>query len=201
MKKTFVYALIAAALLQTSLLAQSTPFGGKPARIPGTIKAENFDEGPEGVAFHNVEPVMDPDAKTGPRALGLAYRKTPVELEEGWGSMMLAAVREGEWYSYTVQVDHEGLYDAEFVVAGWKDGDMAGSFRIDFDGVDKTGLIPVPNTQKWYLFKTITKTGIALKKGTYLMKVTNVKGSDAINLASFRFNPTFPLPAYVPPKK
>jgi len=199
LKKTLFFTLFVLALSQTLALAQKTPFGGKPARIPGTIKAENFDEGVEGIAFHNVEPVMEPDAKTGPRALGLAYRKTPVELEEGWGTMMLAAIREGEWYNYTVQVDYEGLYDAEFVVAGWKD--EPNGFRIEFDGVDKTGLISVPNTQKWYLFKTLTKTGIELKKGTYLMKVTNVKGSDAINLASFRFNPQFELPAYVPPKK
>ncbi len=201
MKKILLFTLLAVALSQPIAIAQSTPFGGKAARIPGTINAENFDEGPEGVAFHNVEPVMEPDAKTGPRALGLAYRKTPVELEQGWGTMMLAAIREGEWYNYTVQVDYEGRYDAEFVVAGWKDGAEAGAFKIEFDGVDKTGLISVPNTQKWYLFKTLTKTGIELKKGTYSMRVTNVKGTDAINLASYRFNPQFALPAYVPPKK
>lgn len=32
-----------------------TPFGGKPWPIPGLIQAENFDEGPEGVAYHDTD--------------------------------------------------------------------------------------------------------------------------------------------------
>src|ERR1051326_1796621 len=31
--------------------SSTTPFGGKPHPIPGTIEAEAFDEGPSGVAY------------------------------------------------------------------------------------------------------------------------------------------------------
>ena len=34
--------------------ATSTPFGGTPAPIPGLIEAENFDDGGEGIAYHDL---------------------------------------------------------------------------------------------------------------------------------------------------
>jgi len=36
--------------------ATPTPFGGRPAAIPGTIVAANFDEGSEAVAYHDDSP-------------------------------------------------------------------------------------------------------------------------------------------------
>jgi probable HAF family extracellular repeat protein len=51
--------------------ATPTPFGGSAWPIPGTIQAENFDDGGEGVAYH--------DTSTGNK--GGAYRSTDVDIE------------------------------------------------------------------------------------------------------------------------
>src|SRR5262249_59320324 len=49
----------------------STPFGGAPAVIPGLIEAENFNDGGEGVGYH--------DLTTG--NAGGAYRSTDVDIQ------------------------------------------------------------------------------------------------------------------------
>ena len=48
-----------------------TPFNGTPVNLPATIQAENFDNGGEGVAYH------DNDAAN----QGGAYRQTGVDVE------------------------------------------------------------------------------------------------------------------------
>lgn len=47
---------------------------GAPARIPGAIQAEDFDEGGEGIGYHNVPPIMGADGTDRFRKLGLDYR-------------------------------------------------------------------------------------------------------------------------------
>ncbi|MEM7384058.1 MAG: carbohydrate-binding protein, partial [Verrucomicrobiota bacterium] len=142
--------------------AKSSPFGGKPQAIPGTIEAEHYDEGPAGVAYHDVE------AKN----LGADYRKeTQVDIEKrddasnghgiGW-------TRKGEWLKYTVQVAKDGIYDIEMPVASNKKG---GSFHLEIDGKDITGPIGIPDTGAWTTLKTITHKGIEMKRGVHIIRV------------------------------
>ena len=49
----------------------STPFGGTAAAIPGVIEAENFDEGGEGTAYHDLTMGNTPGK----------YRQTDVDIE------------------------------------------------------------------------------------------------------------------------
>ena len=41
------------ALEERSLFSTQAPFTGSPITIPGTIQAENYDNGGEGVAYHD----------------------------------------------------------------------------------------------------------------------------------------------------
>jgi hypothetical protein len=173
----------------TKEIAVARASRGRHGRIPGNIPAVDFDEGGEGVAYHNIGPIHDPDAKVGVRADGLAYRKADVEIEIGWGTTQVAAIKAGEWMTYSVEVANDGIYDLEAVVSGFKVGEEAGAFRIEFDGEDKTGEIVAPNTGKWYVFKTVTRKGLALKKGWHTMRVVFTRGEHAMNLADLRFVP------------
>lgn len=141
--------------------AKSTPYGGKPQAIPGTIEAEHYDEGPAGVAYHDIE------AKN----LGADYRKnTQVDIEKrddasnghgiGW-------TRKGEWLNYTIEVAKDGVYDIEMPVASNKQG---GSFHLEIDGKNLTGPIRIPDTGGWTILKTITHKGIKLKKGVHTIR-------------------------------
>src|SRR6185295_7882795 len=84
----------------------STPFGGAAAAIPGLIEAENFDEGGEGIAYHD---------QTAGNAGGL-YRQTDVDIaatSDTGGGYTLGYVAAGEWMKYSVSVAAAGSYALE----------------------------------------------------------------------------------------
>ena len=89
----------------------STPFGGTPAALPGTLQAENFDEGGSAVAYG--------DTTSGNS--GGQYRSTDVDIEatsDGGGGYNVGWMAAGEWLKYTVSVATAGTYTVEFRVAG-----------------------------------------------------------------------------------
>ena len=154
--------LCQAAAAVGSPAATTQPFGGKPAVIPGTIEAEHFDLGDEGQAYHD---------RTD-RNEGVAYReRTGVDIEKradasnghgvGW-------TRAGEWLVYSVEVAKPGTYRLEIPVASKGPG---GVLHVEFDGVDVTGPLHVPDTGGWDRLKIIGTSGITLRAGPTRMRV------------------------------
>src|SRR5258706_1061323 len=86
----------------------SGPFSGSPAMIPGTIEAEDFDNGSEGVAYH--------DTTSG--NTGGQYRTTNVDIEAASeGGYDVGWIASGEWLNYTVNVASAGSYYVQIRVA------------------------------------------------------------------------------------
>ncbi|GIW87524.1 MAG: hypothetical protein KatS3mg108_1848 [Isosphaeraceae bacterium] len=145
--------------------AQETkPFRGKPHAIPGTIEMEDYDEGGEGVAYHDADP--ENLEKEHP-----PYRDGGVDLE--WRAAAsqdynLGWTRPGEWLIYTVEVTESGTYRIDAMVACQGEG---GTFRLEFDGKDVSGPIRVPDTGGWQHLKPMRHEGIKLTAGTYRMKL------------------------------
>src|SRR6185369_3395502 len=80
-----------------------TPYSGTPVALPGIVLAANFDNGGEGVSYH--------DATNG--NAGGAYRATDVDLEPASdGGYDVGWVTAGEWLNYTVNVATAGDYIA-----------------------------------------------------------------------------------------
>jgi len=48
---------------------------------------------------------------------------------------------------------------------------QGGTFHIEFNGVDKTGAMNVPNTGGWGIYQTITKTGVSLSAGQQILRI------------------------------
>src|SRR4051812_1885349 len=72
-----------------------TPYSGSPVNLPGTVQAESFDNGGEGVAYHD----------SGTNNMGGALRQTGVDLENASsGGFDIAWIAAGEWTNYTVNV-------------------------------------------------------------------------------------------------
>jgi hypothetical protein len=137
-----------------------TPYNGTPASIPGTIEAENFDNGGEGVAYHDNESTNQ----------GGQYRTgegvdIQVCTEGGYNVGWTAA---GEWLEYTVNVPSTGNYNIDVRVASPNAG---GTFHIEFGGVDKTGTITTSNTGGWQTWATVSKTNVSLNAGVQVMRV------------------------------
>jgi len=139
----------------------STPFGGTPAPVPGTIQAENFDEGGSGVAY----------ADTSVANQGGKYRTSDsVDIEstsDGGGGYDVGWMSPGEWLKYTVNVTTADTYDMEFRLASAGGG---GTFHLEIDGVNVTGPLSVPNTGGWQSWTTVKKTGVNLNAGSQVWR-------------------------------
>jgi len=129
--------------------------------LPGTIQAENYDRGGEGIAYH--------DTTSGNS--GSVYRTDGVDLQDavdtGGGFKIKGAVA-GEWLKYTVNVGAAGTYTFTTRVASAGAG---GTFHIEVNGVDKTGPLTVPDTASWQTWRTLSKTGISLSAGQQVIRL------------------------------
>ena len=133
---------------------------GAPMTIPGVITLEDFDAGGEGVAYH--------DNNTGNN--GGKYRPSEgVDIDfsrnEG-GGYQVGWTETGEWMNYTVVVKTTGYYTTN-ILAGSERSD--GVVHLEFDGVDVTGQLKMPNTGNYHKRQNIT-TSVYLTKGTHVMR-------------------------------
>ena len=156
----------------------STPWKGKAHALPGTIEAEHYDDGPAGVAYHD----------TTPKNEGVAYRgETQVDIEGRPDASNLHGIgwtRAGEWLLYTVDVLQAGTYAIEAPVASKKPG---GTFHLEFNGVDKTGPLQVPDSGSWEKLVMIKKEGVKLEKGLQVMKLVCDQAGESRSIGDIDF--------------
>ncbi|MEO5916218.1 MAG: glycoside hydrolase family 3 C-terminal domain-containing protein [Luteolibacter sp.] len=132
---------------------ERTPYGGKKCAIPGTLEAENYDDGGEGVAFHD----------TTPGNYGRAYRSDDVDMEactDTGGGFGLGWTEPGEWLEYSASVQQNATYKVEIRVARIDAGNS--SLHLESSGGDLTGPMVVPSTGAAQNWTTITKTHVTL---------------------------------------
>jgi len=148
----------------------SRPFAGTPWPLPGIVEAEAFDEGGEGIAYHDTDAINS----------GGAYRPGGVDIETSASSSAgrnVGWVAPGEWLAYTVSIPSAGSYTAEFRVASSGAG---GTFHLEIAGVDVTGMLAVPDTGGWQTWQTITRQ-VALPAGRQLARlVMDTSGANAV---------------------
>ena len=152
----------------TASAGQSAYPSGVAWAVPGTIQAEDFDLGGETVAYHDLETANQ----------GGQYRTADgVDVEvtsDTGGGYNVGWTRTDEWLEYTVNVAAAGNYTLTERVAS---GATTGSFRVEFNGVDKTGTVAVPNTGGWQTYQSLSQT-VNLSAGTQVMRVY-FTGNDA----------------------
>jgi len=129
-------------------LCAEGPYGGTPAPIPGTIQAENYDTGGQGVAY-NVTSV---------NGTGNSYRSDGVDLEvttDTGGGHDLGWTATGQWFKYTVNVSSAATYTVTFRVAAINA--VTDAFHIsNSSGTNLTGNINVPATGAWQAWTNVT---------------------------------------------
>ncbi len=172
---------------RTNTPSGQSPYGGTAWAIPGTIQAENYDLGGEGVAYH------DNDAANN----GGQYRPSEgVDIEttsDIGGGYNVGWTRTGEWIEYTVNVQTTGAYTLTARVAS---GASTGQFRIEFDGVDVTGTVTCPNTGGWQSWTNISQT-VSLTAGQRVMRIYFLGDETNINYFTFSLIST-PTPTRTP---
>jgi endonuclease/exonuclease/phosphatase family metal-dependent hydrolase len=122
------------------------PFNGSPAPIPGTIEAENFDNGGEGVAYH--------DASSGNS--GGQYRSTAVDIESSSeGGYDVGWISAGEWLNYTVNVANAGSYLVQLRVAS----PGGAAMHVGFNTASSVWApVSIPATGGWQNWTTVSFT-------------------------------------------
>ena len=133
------------------------PFLGAPANIPGTIEAENFDYGGEGLAYHDSDPAN----------LGGAYRPAEgVDISNMNGNgYEISNALPGEWLEYTVNVEKDAMYNIDVYLGSVQSG---GTFKIKI-GDSESGTMTVINSDNW--MKTLpVSTTMNLASGVQIMR-------------------------------
>ncbi|WP_162550149.1 carbohydrate-binding protein [Hymenobacter nivis] len=147
------------------------PYQGVAATVPGMVEAENFDEGGEGVSFHD----------TTPTNLSVLYRNTGVDIERcAAGGYNLDFAEAGEWSAYTVQVQAAGTYRVAVRVSSLGGG---GAFHFEAGG-QRSASVAVPATggpQQWQA----VGTALALPAGAAVLRF--VVDTPGFNTDSFSF--------------
>ena len=145
--------------------AEQRPFGGTPAALPGVVEVEAFDEGGEGVAYHDADAARRGDACCG----GAGARPGEgVDLFSTDGGTGVGWVEPGEWLEYTVEVARSGDYDVALRVATPRAGR---SFRLLVDGDDVTGAVAVPVTGGWSRWGEARAAGVRLTAGRHVLRL------------------------------
>lgn len=156
-----------------------TTYTTSPVSIPGTIQAENFDKGGEGVSFH------DSDSNDEGKA---NYRSDNegVDIVTGNGGYAIGYTAANEWLEYTVKVTTTSRYSFTATVSSGNDNS---GFRIGLmkDGKETTlANVAVPNGGSWDTYTTKTGT-LSLTEGTNIIRITITGAYCNIDKIAFSF--------------
>ncbi len=156
-----------------------SPYRGIAWSVPGVIEAEDFDEGGEGLAYHDSNPIN----------INRQYRPSEgvdiqlIRNEEG--AYNVGWTRNDEWLEYTIDVSEAGSYNIDLRVATWL---RRGKFHIEFEGIDQTGTVIVPRTWGFQRWTTVSVNNVNLPVGKQIMRFYIEQGLFNIDKITFNMN-------------
>lgn len=148
------------------------PYNGVPAAIPGTIEAEEYDFGGQGVSYN------DKDSENH----GEAFRKDGVDIYKGATGFVIGYNQADEWLNYTVDVAETSKYNVYISAAT---DNPSASFQLLIDGKEVTGEIAAPNTGSFTKYSTVLARTKEISAGqhTLQLKIT----SDWVDIDNMKF--------------
>ena len=189
-------------LLLTLFAGGSRPWQGKPQQIPGRVQCELYDEGGEGVAYHDSDSVNHGSGMLNPangkflnefrmkEGVDISYTKSG-DIDNNAYSLVKPEMDQlyvgwtvpGEWINYTVSVAKPASYRVGLMYTANTDG----AISLSVDGRDIAGKIMVPTTHRdedtvaWRQWHHWNKAeGIATVKltaGTHVLTLYSLSGN------------------------
>lgn len=146
------------------------PYNGDPVAVPGTIQAEEYDIGANGVAYMDKDMVNE----------GAQFRTDGVDIEvchDAGGGYNVGWVAEDEWLNYTVRVDLSASYipSLRFATAG-----TGARVHLEVNGVAGE-TVELPSTGSWGGWETFTMPALALQVGQANLRIVSENGGLNIN--------------------
>lgn len=153
------------------------PFGDVARSLPGRIEGEHFDEGGEGIAYH------DDEAKNG----NMLFRpEVMVDFNTHDGASndyVIGWTADGEWLEYTVNVE-SGLYDITLL---YHSGTNPGNLRILLDNEEIITITEMENQGNWGISAKVRQQNIEITGGENMILRLEIIGQgfdfDAIDFA------------------
>ena len=155
-------------------------YNGEPFTIPGTVEAEEYDIGGEGLTYHDSEEDNIPGAFRPDEGVDIEAKDI--------GGYQIAYIDAGEWIEYTIDVAEDTFYMITAYVATQQSGK---SFRISFKN-GTTDNFNVPNTGSWQVDDTVTLS-FKLEAGIQRMRVEMISGPFNLNKLVFEVDPSPPV--------
>lgn len=144
-----------------------SPFKGEIA-IPGTVQAENFDAGAEGLTYH------DSDTKNEGTS---AYRTNGggVDIVSCSGGYAIGYTAAGEWLEYTINVTEAGKYSYEAYASSGSTGSGFTLSLVNDGKVEELCKVNVPQTGdgNWDTYKVVKGSfSKPLEAGKQILRLT-----------------------------
>lgn len=162
---------------------KSRPWNGERQIIPGKITAALYDEGGEGVAFHNPAAKNNGSegiglARNGRYEVGISITRPGIDkFTDGtalpFDKYYVGWIVPGEWLNYCVEVTTTGTYQINLLASSAR---AEAAISLSVNGVEKTGTIFLETTghvHTWRLFTNIAE--IELEKGPHVLTLKFVK--------------------------
>ena len=133
--------------------------------VPGTIEAVHYNNGGEGVGYHDLTP-----GNSG----GQYIRNDSVDIStNSEGGYHISDNQTGEWYKYNVNVDSTGTYNVGIRYAATN---STCQIKIWQGDTDVTGVVTLPATGGTATFNTFTIHGLKLTAGYQTLKIETITG-------------------------
>ncbi|MDW5288125.1 carbohydrate-binding protein [Formosa sp. PL04] len=143
--------------------------------IPGVVEAEDYDEGDEGLSYHDSDDTNNYGQ----------YRTDGVDVGLiNTDEYSIVGVVTGEWVEYTVNVLEDAMYDVDFIYASKIEGVIGMEFFDEsimlFNDLD------LVTTSDWNTYQTITKSSVALTKGIHILRINVLARGFNLDKMEFR---------------
>ncbi|OWU99217.1 glycoside hydrolase family 11 protein [Fibrobacter sp. UWR2] len=153
------------------------PFGGTAAAIPGTVEAENFDEGNYGDSYSGTQGASGEDGDHDYR--GEDY--PTVDIVNGGTGKAIGYTAKDLWLEYTVNVTEDGEYDIE---ANVSNGSGSGKLELSLDGKSLASLSFTGVEGDWDTYEKSTGKA-TLTKGEHVLRITVANDNTNIDYVKF----------------
>ena len=153
------------------------PFGGKAITLPGTVEAENFDEGNYGDSYSGTQGASNENGDHEYR--GEDY--PTVDIVNGGTGKAIGYTAKDLWLEYTVNVAQDGEYDIE---ANVSNGTSAGTLELSWDGKALASLEFTGVENDWDTYE-LAKGKATLTKGEHVLRITIANDNTNVDYVKF----------------
>jgi len=191
---TLLFVTLFSYTLGQKIQNKGEPWQNRIQQVPGRIEFEYYNEGGEGIAYHDSDSVNNGSGKLNPangtflnefrmkEGVDISYTKSnniddnPFnKVPRDMNKFYVGWTKPGEWINYTVNVNEAGRYRIALLYTSNGDGTIS----FDVDGKDATGPLNISSTydprdtiswRQWHHWNKSDSIGsVTLEKGIHVL--------------------------------